>query len=466
MLSKRFIVVMAVAAITLSIIIYGKNIKNAICSSENNDPLRNTQQTENAKSINGNADANSGNIRSNTLNKKSNFDAHESLTKYHFNDNDMDFTFGSLVLGSAVNKGVEIGEAFYVASKITDGDVTSWQHEWKKMADRAEARGQESLVSGHNVSARDQFQRASYYNRIALLGILPDDVRLKEIAEKSRYLLKKAGGLFSPPLEYVEISFENTMLPIYFRKASKDNNPRKTLIMLGGGETFAEDLFFYISQQAFDRGYNFVTADLPGQGLLPLKGKFFRPDMYVPIKAVVDYVLSRPDVDPKYLAIYGYSGGGGFAPQAASHDNRIKAVIMNSCVVDAEKLFATMPAVKATSKDMASWSTYHLNTVKLIAWRWGVAMDNPAGLVAANRGFTFDPTKISVPALIIVGEGEYKSDEVKRQQKICLNGFSNQNKKMVITPKNEGASNHCIMENRSIVGQTVFDWLDVVFKKT
>ena len=68
--------------------------------------------------------------------------------------------------------------------------------------------------------------------------------------------------------------------------------------MIGGGETFAEDLVFYIAPQTYDRGYNFMTVDLPGQGLLPLEGKTFRPDMNVPMKAVVDYALSRPDVDP------------------------------------------------------------------------------------------------------------------------------------------------------------------------
>ena len=88
--------------------------------------------------------------------------------------------------------------------------------------------------------------------------------------------------------------------------------------MIGGGETFAEDLFFYIAPQAYERGYNFMTVDLPGQGLLPLEGKTFRPDMQVPLKAVVDYALGRPEVDPQRLAVYGYSGGGGFAPQAAS----------------------------------------------------------------------------------------------------------------------------------------------------
>jgi len=208
-----------------------------------------------------------------------------------------------------------------------------------------------------------------------------------------------------------------------------------------------------------------MTVDLPGQGLLPLEGKVFRPDMYVPMKAVVDYAISRPDGDPKRLAAYGYSGGGGFVPQAAMHDPRIRAVAMNSAVVDAYPLFSTMPVVLADQKEIDSWTTFHGNIVKVINWSWGVPMDKPSAHAAANRGFIFDPARVTVPALIIVGEGEYKSAEVQRQQKICMDNFPNPLKKMVITPSDEGATNHCIMENRSIVGLVLFDWLDEIFRQ-
>ena len=393
------------------------------------------------------------------------FDAHEAYVRYHFKDSDMDFTFGSLVLGATVNHGCEIGEAFRTAANIKDGDAASWQEEWAKTARLVEARGEQSLAGGHRVSARDQFQRASYYYRLALLAMLPDDPRLREYAWESRSLLKKAGALFDPPLEYFEIPFEGTVLPGFFRKAAAGTKPMQTLIMIGGGETFAEDLFFYIAPQAHDRDYNFITVDLPGQGLLPLEGKFFRPDMQVPMKAVVDYALRRPEVDPRRLAVYGYSGGGGFVPQAALHDQRIKAIIMNASVVDARPLFATMPAAKATASEIASWSSFHGNTVKLVCWRWGVPMDQPASLVEANDGFRFDPAKVAVPALVIVGEWEYKSEEVKRQQQLCMDNLPNPRKKFMVTPASEGAANHCVMENRSLMSQVVFDWLDEIFQE-
>ena len=391
------------------------------------------------------------------------YDAHATAFSYFFEDSDMDFHFGNLILGSIVNKGAETGEAFYAASQITDGDVQSWQQEWLKLAQRVAERGNKALEAGHTTSARDQLQRAAYYYRISLLGILPNNPELRIRGEKSRNLLKQAGKLFSPELEYIEIPFEDTVLPGYFRKARKGKEPTKTLIMIGGGETFAEDLFFYLAPQTFDRGYNFLCIDLPGQGMLPLSGHHFRADMNVPLQAVVDYALSRDDVDKDRLAMYGISGGGGFVPQAAMHDHRIKAIAMNSAIVDAYPVFKAMPVTNATQEEKDSWSTFHANIVKVINWRWGVPMDEPEALIEANKGFNFDPEKVGQPALIIVGEGEYKDKGTQKQQQYAISHFPNKSSKMIITPANEGASNHCVMENRSLVGLVLFDWLDELF---
>lgn len=391
-------------------------------------------------------------------------DPHVAHTGFRFKDTAMDFVFGSLILGSTVNHGCEIGEAFATAERIKDGDAASWQEQWIRTAALIEARGEGALAAEHDVSARDQFMRASYAYRAALVAMLPNDPRIRETAGSSRGLMKRAGELMKPRLEYVEIPFEGTKLPGYFRKAVPGKAPAKTLIMIGGAETFAEDQFFYIGPQAFERGYNFLTVDLPGQGLLPLEGRFFRPDMGAPLKAVVDYALTRKDVDPKRLAVYGISSGGGFVPQAAAHDRRISAVVMNNCVVDAGAGVAKMAVATATPEVVKDWSSFRRQSNQLIAWRFGVDMNNLPGLVEANQGFRFDPGKVGMPALVVVSSGEYKSPEIERQTKLCMELLASTRKKLVVTPAEEGASNHCVMENRSLMGQVVFDWLDESFE--
>ena len=86
------------------------------------------------------------------------------------------------------------------------------------------------------------------------------------------------------------------------------------------------------------------------------------------------------------------------------------------------------------------------------------------GLVEANQGLVFDPAKVSAPALIVVASGEYKSPEIARQNTLCLTCLASERKALVISPAEEGASNHCIMENRGLMSQVVFDWLDETFQ--
>jgi hypothetical protein len=110
-------------------------------------------------------------------------DSHAAHVRSHFQDPEMDFVFGSLVLGATVNHGCEFGEAFYTAANIKDGDASSWQEQWIRTARLVEARGEKSLVAGHPVSAREQFQRSSYYYRASLVSMLPDDPRFRETGQ-------------------------------------------------------------------------------------------------------------------------------------------------------------------------------------------------------------------------------------------------------------------------------------------
>jgi len=80
------------------------------------------------------------------------------------------------------------------------------------------------------------------------------------------------------------------------------------------------------------------------------------------------------------LAAYGISGDGGFAPQTAMNDLRIKAV------------------ATTTPKALETFSSFHRNVVKLVAYLWGVPTDNIPGLAAANKRFAFDPFRLILPA--------------------------------------------------------------------
>jgi hypothetical protein len=390
---------------------------------------------------------------------------HRQFHNLRFRANDMDFAF-QWAMGSCVNGGASIGEGFYAASRMKDGDPESWVREWMALAGRIHKRGRVMLEAGHPVSARETLLRAFVYYRATLGAMLPTDDRFKPTVRLMRECFQKANSLQDIPVETLSIPFEGGALPGYFQKAARGAEPRRTLLMIGGGETFTEDLYLYIAPAALRRGYNFATVDLPGQGDLPFAGRYFRNDFETPMKPVLDHLLSRPDVDPDRLAAYGISAGGYMVPRAAAHERRIKACIANSMVFDMYEIFLHSPIPRL--RGLIGWiadrkAPFQMRMLRLIAWRWGSPIEDVTAMVEKNRDCVFDPARIACPTLILVAEGEYANPEVRRQQLAAMQVMPNPRNKLIVGPADEGAASHCMGENLGLMSALVFDWLDEIF---
>lgn len=405
-------------------------------------------------------------MKSKSLRKqKKEFQAHRQFSRIYFRADDMDFAFQWL-MGSAIHGGAGIGESFYAASRIKDGDPASWEREWMSLGNRVRDRGEAALQAGHIISGREALLRAMVYFRAVLGSMRPTDPNFKPTISSMRQCFQKGSALLDPPVERIAIPFENTILPGYFQKAVINNHPCKTLLTVGGGETFTEDLYYHIAPAAVKRGYNFATVDFPGQGDLPFHGQYFRPDFETPMRNVIDYLLSRQDVDPQRLAAYGISAGGYIVPRAATREQRIKAVVANSMIYNMHNIFrySPIPKVKGLVRLFVKWKMpFQLRMIELIAWRWGLDGRNFGEFVEKNRDVLFDPGDISCPTLILIGEGEYQNYEIQRQQQHALQVLPNPHKKLIIGPINEGAAHHCMGENLGLLSSYLFDWLDELF---
>ena len=121
---------------------------------------------------------------------------------------------------------------------------------------------------------------------------------------------------------------------------------RPTVIVIGGGETFCEELYFWGGAAAAQRGYNALLVDMPGQGATAFAGMHHRYDVEVPMGAVLDYLEDRPDVDPNRVAAYGLSLGGYIVLRSVSYEGRIKACAVSTPLVDwHQTLLDAMPTV-------------------------------------------------------------------------------------------------------------------------
>ena len=135
-------------------------------------------------------------------------------TKVKFEQDDFDFFF-QWFAGLQTHGGVESGEIFYAASKITDGDAESWADVWRSLSGRVEARARGCLDRGHRVSARQAFFRAYNYRRAPLVFMRPNDPRYRPTYEAARELFRIAASLCEHALEPFSIPFEAGALSGY-----------------------------------------------------------------------------------------------------------------------------------------------------------------------------------------------------------------------------------------------------------
>lgn len=111
-----------------------------------------------------------------------------------------------------------------------------------------------------------------------------------------------------------------------------------------------------------ERGYNIVRVAGPGQmdvfRFYP--NTYFEPDYEKPLKAVIDFLAERPDVDMERLAILGISFGGYFATRATAHEPRIKALIANSPILNLRDYlvaFIGSDPAEPPEKRISGWKT-------------------------------------------------------------------------------------------------------------
>jgi dienelactone hydrolase len=131
------------------------------------------------------------------------------------------------------------------------------------------------------------------------------------------------------------IPYERTTLPGYWMSPDSTSRPRPVLLMNNGSDGPISDMYVFGGAGAITRGYGVLAYDGPGQGAaLYRQGLSLRPDWERVVTPVVDYALSRADVDPERIAIYGASMGGYVVARAAAFEQRIAAAIADPDVWD------------------------------------------------------------------------------------------------------------------------------------
>lgn len=365
----------------------------------------------------------------------------------------------------------EYGECMETINRIKDGNFHSWISEWAATADNVSKYADKELESMNYNVARDAFLRASNYYRMAVFYVAHTDPRHTELWKRSKECFHNMIKLMENPIENIEIDFEDAKLPGYFISGGEGKRP--TLIAMGGFDSTMEEVYCWIGAKASEYGWNCLIFEGPGQwGALKLNpGLIFRYDYDKPVSAVVEYLLTRSDVDKEKLALIGYSMGGHLATRAAAFEPRIKACISNTLVVDSGE--AARAGLKGLHNAQAIDTMFSLLMRVNAPARWGfqhsqwvLGIEKPHEWIEAYTPFNLKglENKFKNPILFLFSEDDIINQAAPNSKIVVglLEFIISLNCKRTthLFTRKEGASSHCQMGGLSYAHAIIFQWLN------
>jgi dienelactone hydrolase len=351
------------------------------------------------------------------------------------------------VLGVAQEGASTVSECFMTAARIVEGDPESWYCEWSDLARRNVALAEAAESRGHVQTAHNIWLRAANYFRASefFLDDLARRVAVFDMVEScSRRFMKR----MVPEGQVVKVPYEGAAhMDAYFLRAPSGHSPGPLVICFGGLDEYKDELLHEITRHAFARGLSLLLVDLPGQGgTLRRQGLVNRADTEVPVGRCVDYLLSRKDVDPSRIALYGASLGGYYAPRAAAFEHRLACVVADGAQFDLHQGIERL----AKHPDRLIW--------KHIKWVYG--KDSIEEVAEKSKAFKLDGVigKIPCPFLIVHGSLDHFSIQTAHQAFDCAKAAGVDVELKWFQPEDTGAS-HCQIDNPTIGMEFICDWI-------
>jgi dienelactone hydrolase len=345
-----------------------------------------------------------------------------------------------------------LGEIDQIGQKLKAhvGDNERWWQEWTAMAKRIEGFADAEKAKGHQLTAGSYYLRAAIYYFCGERFVAPSERKWETYRACLRCFRAGIARRY-PGIERVEVPYEGTTLPAWLLKA--DVRGRAPLaVMFDGLDNAKEMSVLFGGVEIARRGIHVLAIDGPGQGeALRLQGIPSRFDYEVPARAAYEYMVQRPGVDSKRVAVMGFSMGGYYAPRAAAMEPRFAACVAWGGHFDYHEAWLRRRKIMESGGTRLSAPPFQLP--------WVLGMPDMDACMKKLEGYRLSGVaeKIRCPFYCIHGQNDNIVPLEFAQRLVDAVGAKD--KTLRVLTAHEGGSDHCQEDNRQVGVNLVADWL-------
>jgi hypothetical protein len=213
-------------------------------------------------------------------------------------------------------------ESLAVAELVREAHRQLWISDWFRIADDYRAFAETARKDGSVPVAREAWLCALTALEVVRSVSCPGDVDGADLADKIDYSLRGFVHDAGPAIERVAIDcLDEAALAGLFFPARRQGPSAPVVICVSDDGVTLDSMMSRLLPVSLSRNLSFLFVDAGNSSVRrPVKPEDA-------LQCCLDYLASRPDVDPGRIAVYGEGGGAVHASHLALSDRRIVAAV-------------------------------------------------------------------------------------------------------------------------------------------
>ncbi len=365
----------------------------------------------------------------------------------------------SMSVDLAIEMGARIGEIETMCSPLQEAatqpdaaGTQAFRDAWAKMADQLCELAEEDEERGRLLSAGEKYGRAAIYLITCERLQAHEAPGRLELYKRELELFNRGVQLSGDNCERVEIPYEGKHIAGLYVRAEGVEGPAPLLVQVNGLDS-TKEMKYRVGLPSWlaKRGVSSLVIDQPGTGeALRLQGMTARYDSEQWASAVVDWLETRDDVDPKRIGMEGVSLGGYYCPRAVAFEPRFACGVCWGANHDWRDVQKRRLDREGDFPVPHYWAH--------VCWVWGAKDVDDFMQIAEKVHLDGVLDRIKVPFLVTHGEKDSQIP-LKWAHRTYEQLVNSPKRELKIFTEREGGVQHSSFDNSINAGHYIADWV-------